>query len=372
MDESLIKRIRSMNRNPTNKYIPMVEKQRIYTPDGSDSAWYYSHHPFITQFKGRLYAVYSSGRINEDDVGQRIMVAAADSFNSWKVSVLVDSVVGEHCEQTLYATGIYNDGETLTVYYTAYEYTLDTLRRNGDGSHLRPEEKVCKRVRQTPRYLQTIDGITWSEPRYVEGNFTCGEIYCGNVSPVRLKSGKLIWPGYCSMAVSESGDPKGYWHGCFLPLAEGEVKTNSMTESALFQHEDGTVFLLGRTDGGTSVCAASADEGKTWTDLYHTQIQDHGAKFELGRLPDGRYYFLGNVDNRRSSLALLISENGRDFNDWYILSDVDYEQLKEGMYKGGLYGYPTSCFADGYMYIIYSLRKESVEVLRVKLSELGC
>ena len=51
--------------------------------------------------------------------------------------------------------------------------------------------------------------------------------------------------------------------------------------------------------------------------------------------------------------------------------DEDYTMMKDGMYKGGLYGYPTSYFDDNYMYVIYSLRKESVEVLRVPLAAIG-
>ena len=51
--------------------------------------------------------------------------------------------------------------------------------------------------------------------------------------------------------------------------------------------------------------------------------------------------------------------------------DEDYTMMKDGMYKGGLYGYPTSYFDDKYMYVIYSLHKESVEVLRVPLTAIG-
>ena len=47
-----------------------VERARIYTPS-DDEDWYYSHHPFVTGFDGKLYAFYSSGRRNEDDCGQR-------------------------------------------------------------------------------------------------------------------------------------------------------------------------------------------------------------------------------------------------------------------------------------------------------------
>ena len=176
MHENLIARIRAMDKTPSVKIRPNVEKRRIYTPDGTEDAWYYSHHPFITRFKGKFYAVYSSAFRNEDDVGQRIMLATSEDFDDWNVQVLVDSTFGENSYLTLYATGLYNDGETLTAYYTAYEYVADSLRKNEDGSTLRPEEKFSKRVRHAPRYIQTTDGITWTEPKFVDGNLTCGEL----------------------------------------------------------------------------------------------------------------------------------------------------------------------------------------------------
>ena len=40
------------------------------------------------------------------------------------------------------------------------------------------------------------------------------------------------------------------------------------------------------------------------------------------------------------------------------------------MYKNGTYGYMTSCTDDTYLYVIYSLGKESLEILRVPLSDI--
>lgn len=355
--------------NPTTRLVN-AETARIYTPDGSDSAWYYSHHPFITKFKGRFYALYSSGRTNEDDVGQRIMLATSENFTEWNARVLVDSIYGDHSELTLYATGLYTDGETLTAFYTSYEYYEETLRTNADGSDLRPEAAQSKRTRFAPKYLQTTDGTNWSEAKEITGSVG-NRLLCGNLSPVMLQSGRLMWAGYGSMAVSPSGNITGDWSGRFISMAEGEEKPNSLSESGLFQRADGAVFLFSRTDGGKMVCAASADEGRTWTDFYQTKINDYGAKFEFGTLPDGRYYYLGNVDNKRSSVVLMLSDDGINFNEWYILADEPYTQMKEGMYKNGVYGYPTSYIDGNYMYVIYSLHKESVEVLRISLTSIG-
>ena len=38
---------------------------------------------------------------------------------------------------------------------------------------------------------------------------------------------------------------------------------------------------------------------------------------------------------------------------------------REGLHKGGLYGYPHTLVRDGYLHVIVSLYKEAVMVLRV-------
>ena len=76
------------------------------------------------------------------------------------------------------------------------------------------------------------------------------------------------------------------------------------------------------------------------------------------------------VKGGRCPLDLYLSQNGEDFNRHYVLRDEPYEIRFEGMYKGGIYGYPHSLIHNGYLYVIYSKRKEAVEVTRVELRML--
>jgi len=43
---------------------------------------------------------------------------------------------------------------------------------------------------------------------------------------------------------------------------------------------------------------------------------------------------------------------------------------REGMHKGGQYGYPHTMLHEGRLYAIVSRRKEAVEVLRVPIDAL--
>ena len=67
---------------------------------------------------------------------------------------------------------------------------------------------------------------------------------------------------------------------------------------------------------------------------------------------------------------LSLSADGVRFDRHYILADERYEMKRDGMHKGGQYGYPHTMIHDGRLYVIVSRRKEAVEVLRTPLAAL--
>ena len=342
-----------------------VERARIYTPDGEDG-WYYSHHPFVTSFGGKLYAFYSSGRRNEDDCGQRIMMAVSENFTDWQVSVLVDSIPGKASELVCYCKGCYVSDGKLRVFYQSYEYDPSTLRRNADGTPLRPLEENAVRLQNGVFYVETADGVSWSEP------VSMGTVYGGNLSPEPLADGRLLWAGYGSLSWSDDPSAIGDWTNIRL-VRNAEVPVpRTVTESGFYQTADGVIYLFSRTNDQYLYASASFDNGTTWTDMYPTAFQDTSNKFQFGTLPDGRYYFIGGISRSRSEIILMASDDGVNFNQWYCLADEPYTQLDpNGMYKNGTYGYMTTHFDSEYLYVIYSLGKESMEILRVPLEDIG-
>ncbi len=139
-----INRKESMKFPITNNYDPhekrpkaKIESMFIYRPERE---WTYSHHQSITYYKGRLCAIWANGRVNEDDVGQRVLMATADDFDSWtEPKPLVDSTVGDHSKLVLTAAGFHHYEGTLTAYIGRYEYRSDYLnggkRKRGDMGH---------------------------------------------------------------------------------------------------------------------------------------------------------------------------------------------------------------------------------------------
>lgn len=343
-----------------------VEQYRIVTPDGSQGAWYYNHIPFITEFKNRLYVFYNSSPINEEDCGQRLMIATSgDGGKTWSTRVLVDSVAGTSAACVLNGRGCYVQDGTLTFFYQMYEYDASTLRTDANGNPLRPLAENSKGRTIGIFYTQTTDGVHWSTP------VNLGYIAGGNSSPEQLSSGAILWAGHSSVATSDGTSITSGWNSVFLTLDPDTKPTPSSYESDFFQLADGSILLFSRTGDDVMLAAVSFDDGKTWSDLHRTEFPDYNARFRFGILPDGRYYYLGNRSAERKELVLMTSTDGLNFDTCYELVTGDYMMMKEGLYKGGVFGYPDVFFDETYMYIAYSLKKESMEILKVKLSEIG-
>ena len=105
--------------------------------------------------------------------------------------------------------------------------------------------------------------------------------------------------------------------------------------------------------------ATSADDGRTWTTPVKTNFPDATSKINGLRLKDGRYVLVSNPNpKRRDPLTLSISDDGLVFTKMLYLvggRSVDYPHVIE--HKDSLY-------------IAFSGRKQTVELLKVKLAEV--
>ncbi len=103
----------------------------------------------------------------------------------------------------------------------------------------------------------------------------------------------------------------------------------------------------------------SVDNGHTWSNPTQTNFPDATSKLHGIRLSDGRYVLVSNANPRqRDPLTLSISDDGIVFN-------------KMGYLVGGRrVDYPHVMEHEGYLLVAFSGGKQSVEVLKIKLSDL--
>jgi hypothetical protein len=343
---------------------PKVETAFLYRPE---KEWTYSHHPSLTFFKGRFFAIWSNGRQDEDAPGQRVLLSTSADFHRWAAPrPLVDSVQDDQgVQRVLTAAGFHQHEGTLVAYFANYGPSKET-------THLQA--------------LTTTDGEHWGPVQKI------GIPVCPNHGPQPTASGRLVISGNISYPYTD--DPAGLagWRmtGIYPPDMAAAIKDDpssfhevarhqawpaDLCEGSFYQTDDGVLHMLLRNTGKRYAhrlwITESRDNGATWSEPAVTSFSDSNAKFHFGRWPDGRFYYVGNpLAGNRTPLVLSLSRDGVRFDRHFILGEQHYERRRPGRAKGGEYGYPHSIFHDRYLYVIVSRQKEAVEVLRVALAEL--
>ena len=348
---------------------PPVEGVMLFEPRETD--WKYSHHQSITAFKGELFAIWSSSQRDEDSPGQRVMYAYRNEKGWIPPRILFQpDIEPDGRLRVLTAAGFHQHNGTLVAY--AGDYSLD-----------RKSTRLLART--------STDGRRWSEVRDLNVPV------CPNHGPQATATGRLIIAG--NTAFPYTDDPLGLtgWHmtgiypssmktfqdnpSTFWDLAKQMKWRGNVCEGSLHQTDDKTLHMLLRAANiGLPGPAkelwslwetSSSDNGETWSAPRLTDFSNTDAKVHFGRLPDGRFYCAANpIGIDRIPLVLSTSRDGVNFDRHFILGEQRYVRRFEGGSKGGHYGYPHTLVFDGSLYVIVSRQKESVEVLRVVLSDL--
>jgi len=153
-----------------------------------------------------------------------------------------------------------------------------------------------------------------------------------------------------------------------------ETEHPVLCEGSFVQLDDGSITMLLRSSTDRLWYSRSVDEGETWSTPAPSDFTDSVAKFHLGRLPDGRFYYVGNPSTQREYRTLLVlslSTDGEDWTDSYILRNEATAPVFDGIYKDSGYQYPHSMVLDEHLYVVYSVNKEDVGALRVPLARLA-
>jgi len=105
--------------------------------------------------------------------------------------------------------------------------------------------------------------------------------------------------------------------------------------------------------------AFSTDNGRTWSRPVRTNFPDARSKFSGLRLSDGRYILVSNSNpERRDPMTIAISDDGMAFHTMGFLVG------------NRLIDYPHVIEHDGHIYVAFNSAKQSVEVLKIKISDL--
>jgi len=347
-----------------------IERAMIYTPQAS---WLYNHHPSITKFKGRFIAVWSDGMKDEDAPGQRVVFAVSPDFFHWGAPQVLASPSRYEGDtmNVLTAAGFHHFGDSLVAYYGEYsprrQHTHLWAKVSGDGLHW--SDPMDMGVPVNPNHGPQAAG---GGRLIISGNFTFPY-----TDDPRGLSGWKMSSFYPDTLYKEDNPATFYAPAARMglpPLCEGSFY---MTGGGA-PGEDSSLHMLLRVTGkgwkGRLWLTESRDRGVHWSFPRETGFTDNDSKFHFGRLPDGRWYYMGIPDSvhhyARTPLVLAVSGDGQSFDRCWVMADEPYTLKAEGLWKGGQYGYPHTMIDGAYLYVIISRQKESIEVLRCKLSQL--
>jgi len=341
-----------------------VERSWVYVPENN---WYYSHHQSIVHYRDRFFAIWSNGIRDEDAPGQRVMISSSQDFFHWSPAkqLAAPTLYKKDTLNVLTAAGFNVYKDTLIAYFGQYS-------PHRENTHLSA--------------LYTTDGEHWSAP------IDLGVPVNPNHGPQPTHTGRLIISG--NFVFPFTDDPSGLrgWKltSFYADSLYSEDNPDSfyrpaiamgyppLCEGSFFETKDHALHMLLRAtdDGykGRLWQTNSYDNGAHWAGAVEASFTDNDSKFHFGRLPNGDYYYVGIPDtlhrSQRNPLVLSVSKDGVHFDRHYTIADERYDIKKEGLWKEGEYGYPHTIIYEGYMYVIFSRMKESVEVIRFKLNQL--
>lgn len=360
--------------------LPRLEVRRrwVYKPAG---AWSYSHHPHLGVFGGTLFAIWSNGLANEDDCGQRILISRTADLERWSAPVPLLTPGEWRSEHgVLTAGGLHAHAGGLTAFAGYFEYDharfRSTRRPPTDNYH-------CRRGLIA---LASRDGEYWEPP------LDLGIPFVPNHGPQRTASGRLILSGGISFPHSMQEDGLGGWSvsaivppellarygddsAAFEPVRQAMGWPAMLCEGAFYQTDDGVLHMLLRSNTERLWVTESVDDGESWSRPVPTGFSDNRTKFHFGRLPDGRFYYVGNPDparpGARASLVVSTSADGVSFDRHWVIADDPYTRRYDGLHKLGQYGYPHSAVFGDRLCVAVSRMKEALEVIDFPLAALA-
>lgn len=312
-----------------------------------------NQHNYLAYYAGKYWLMWSDGPGVEDRVGQRVKYASSPDALNWSSPEFMTPAPAGSEKASIYgmrtdrgfryiARGFWErDGqlyalasldEAAAFFGPSLElrgYRLDTLHQKWEDigvifdntiNNFAPEKIATGEWMMSRRkYDYTKSGV---------------EFLIGGQNKI------TDWKSFPVLGSADelTAEEPGWWM-----LPDGNL-------AALFRDNKGSGFLFR---------SFSSDNGRTWSKPVRTNFPDARSKFSSTRLKDGRYVIVSNANPaKRDPLVISLSDDGIVFNKMYYLT-------------GGRHiDYPHVIEHDGYLLIAFAGEKQSVEVMKVRLSDL--
>ena len=331
--------------------LPKIKSQHRVVSDVRDSNGV-NQHNYLIHYKGKFWIMWSDGPGVEDKVGQRVAFATSSDGLNWSAPKYITQYPPESNPNSPYyntrsdkgfryiSRGFWKRGEELLALVS-----LDEADKFfGTGLKLRA-------FRLDP------DIETWKDIGVVYDNTI------NNFPPKLLPNGEWMMTRrtYDRNVYMLTGGIESFDQWETHPVVMHEESELRPEEPYWWVLPDENLLALFRDNAksGFLFRAFSADFGRSWSRPVRTDFPDARSKFNGLQLSDGRYVLVSNPNpKKRDPLALSISDDGVVFN-------------KMGYLFGGRWvDYPHVIEHNGYLLVAFSGHKQSVEVLKIKITDL--
>ena len=343
--------------------IPYIDSRRSVVYYGNIKNGSYNHHSQIAYFKGKYYLSWSNGVINEEDSGQRVLIASSADGRAWSDAASVREV--EKGEQiALNCVAMFAAEDKMYIFIMTEETIHDTTATG--MRRLNNETSVID-------ILETEDGLHWKQvfsfgnrirwifeaPRLTREN----RLMCVCTSTGRGPA-VLLWPGdnVCE-------EPE------FIYVPEPEGASFPYGEASWYQVDDGRILVFWRDEGGSCKLYVnwSDDGARSFTPPVISDIPDSMSRVYAGRLEDGRYYLCNNAIGNlldRGPMMLLTSRDGYVFDQVWMVNDDPASMRRKGLLKTNGFQYPCCCTVDGKLVISYDANKEDILCDMIRIEDI--
>ena len=355
--------------------IPVCEMQRNSVFKTTTELGTYNHHSSLVKWKGEFWCGWDNCMVNEDWPGQRTFIARSEDGVNWSERILVaDGDEENGMVRTL--TGLYPKGDAL---YAFIQEKWDLAHATAPGLSAHDNTKVSFR----DDIWATQDGTNWQivKEGYMDTQWVFenprltheGRLMVATTDS-RNRPGVLLWPGDDPLETPKMVMQP--WPGNGEELLESlDLGWYIHGQATWYTDDDHRIWMYWRDESASEYLglALSEDGGETWTEVMRSNFPSSTARTFAGRLPDGRFYQVGNATRvlmDRNFFAILLSDDGAKFNRMLQLVTEPTTQRFQGHLKCHGYQYP-SCLVDGdRLLIAYSVNKEDIECGSVDLNEL--
>jgi hypothetical protein len=313
-----------------------------------------NQHNYLAYHLGKFWAMWSDGPGIEDRVGQRVKFATSPDGLKWSTPEYLTPVPpGSGPDSKYYGTRTDKGFRYISRGF---------WKKDGEFLALASLDEAAGFFGKSLE----LRAFRWNESKGAWED--AGVVYkdaINNFAPLKLRTGAWMMSrrahDYKDTGVHFLvGGVKGLddWESVPVLGTNAKLKAEEPDWWILPDQNLHAVFRDNRR-GGFLYRSFSTDDGRTWSEPVQTNFPDATSKISGLQLKDGRYVLVSNPNPRkRDPLTLSVSNDGMVFEKLLYL-------------VGGRHiDYPHVIEHEDHLFIAFAGGKQSVEVLKVKLSDV--